>query len=715
YMFYGCENLVSIDLSHKEGLTELNGMVSIGYAAFGSCYSLAQMTIPFAGNKALSVGENESKNTLFGYIFGEETAKKEEIETSYAEAVEAKYNELYEEAYAEYITTINPGATLVQIVQYMNTLENSLRAEAQASVKKPSLDSRLYLVKQTYDGTSDHTYEFYLPSSLKKIVMTGGDVIGYGAFQNVQYLEEITLYNQLKEIHDYAFDGCKRLNEIYIPATVSLIGCYAFQDNHALATATFEDASITSLIKVINDGTFRNCYKLNNLVLPMTVTRIGKSAFESCTSLNHTEGGSDPFVLPETLEEIDAYAFYNCSSLYDLTIPSEAMSTIGYAAFGRCIGLTKLTLPFVGGHESDTGEYDPVTVFGYLFGTENDVDHETFAVDAVMPSGEKIPSNYTGLTPVSVGFAEDELNEAYMGLYFYIPTKLVHVVIKNTEAQIIADYAFYDNKVLEILDTPKGEDSQTSSVSGIGKYALAYTTRLKGMNDTDRVVLLPELYSIDAHAFSHATRITALSIPATVGTRAAISNVMVGDYAFEYLTSLVDLDIHNRIIGAYQFSHNTSLYKIVIPRTVEIIGTNAFEFCTALGTKDVNGNPLEFTYTTITKVLGGSGEGQQSYTYNVLQDVYEGDVLIFDAKAQYEKMNAVITFENNFIGDSMFLGCTGIEVMYVPDHIVRIGSAAFDECTSMTAIYVPFIGGMRYPTTQNNGKEEPLQTQAQNT
>ncbi|MDE7213765.1 MAG: leucine-rich repeat domain-containing protein, partial [Anaeroplasmataceae bacterium] len=551
-------------------------------------------------------------------------------------------------------------------------------------------------------------------------VMTGGDVIGYGAFQNVQYLEEMYLYDHLVEIHDYAFDGCKRLQEIFIPATVSLIGSYAFQDNHALATATFEDASLTSLIKVINDGTFRNCYKLNHLVLPATVTRIGKSAFESCTSLSFTDNGEDPFELPECLEEIDSYAFYNCSSLFDLTVPYAFMATIGYAAFGRCIGLTKLTLPFVGGHTNDTGEYDPVTVFGYLFGTENNADHETYAVDAVAPHGDKIPTNTTGLTRVSVGFADGEFNEAYYGFYFYIPTKLVHVVLMNTTEQIIPDYAFYDDKVLETLDTPKGEDATISSVSGIGKYALAYTTKLVSMNAAERVNLLTGLYSIDAHAFSHATKVKALYIPETVGTRAVIPNVMIGDYAFEYLTSLVDLSINNRIIGAYQFSHNTSLYKLVIPQTVETIETNAFEFCTALGTKDAEGNPMEFSYTTVTKVLGGSGEGETTFTYNVLQDVYEGDKLIFDAKAQYKKMDAVIHFENDFIGESMFLGCTGIEVMYVPDHIVRIGAAAFDECTSMTAIYVPFIGGMRYPTIPVNDPikgtiQSPNVTQAQNT
>ncbi|MDE6656569.1 MAG: leucine-rich repeat domain-containing protein, partial [Anaeroplasmataceae bacterium] len=710
YMFYGCENLVSIDLSHKEGGVELNNMESIGYGAFGSCYSLTQMTIPFAGGSALAQDEAETEANLFGYIFGDESNSKEQIEIAYQEAVEAKYLELSEAASQAYQAS-HPTAGIVELVAYMNSIEATLRQTAQDSVTKGSLDSRLYLVKQTYDGTEAHTYEYYLPMSLRKIVMTGGDVIGYGAFQNVAYLEEITLYDHLLEIHDYAFDGCKRLEAIFIPATVSSIGSYAFQDNHSLETATFEVVDFESLILVINDGTFRNCYKLNNLVLPMTVKRIGKSAFESCTSLSHTAGGSDPFELPASLEEIDSYAFYNCSSLYDLTVPYAYMSTIGYAAFGRCIGLEKLTLPFIGGYESATGEYDPVTVFGYLFGTENHADHETYAAAATAPYGDHIPTNYTGLTRVSVGFADGGLNEAYLGDYFYIPTKLVHVILKNTTAQIVADYAFYDNRVLEIFDTPKGDDDTISSVSGIGKYALAYTTSLKSMNDTDSLNLLPELYSIDEHAFSHATKATALVIPETVGTREVIPNVMIGEYAFEYLTSLVDLDIRNRIISAYQFSHNTSLYKLVIPSKVQTIDHNAFEFCTALGTKDEYGNPLSFTYTTITKILG-SGDSEQTYTYNVLQDVYEGDKLLFDAKAQYEKMNSVIKFENNFIGDSMFLGCTGIEVMYVPDHIVKIGYAAFDECTSMTAIYVPFIGGMRYPTDGNN---DPIVAQAQNT
>ena len=124
---------------------------------------------------------------------------------------------------AEYQTE-HPQATNAEIVAHMNSIEAALHQEAANAVSKGTLDHRLYEVTQTYDGTTAHTYTYYLPVALTKIVMTGGDVIGYGAFQNVANLTEITLYSNLKEIHDYAFDGCKKLGAILIPSTITSVG-----------------------------------------------------------------------------------------------------------------------------------------------------------------------------------------------------------------------------------------------------------------------------------------------------------------------------------------------------------------------------------------------------------------------------------------------------------------------------------------------------------
>ena len=85
--------------------------------------------------------------------------------------------------------------------------------------------------------------------------------------------------------------------------------------------------SVTS----IGSSAFEGCSSLTTITIPESVTSIGNSAFSRCSSLT-------AITLPEGVTSIGIYAFYECSSLYkvinysNLSL-SKGSSSNGYVAY----------------------------------------------------------------------------------------------------------------------------------------------------------------------------------------------------------------------------------------------------------------------------------------------------------------------------------------------------------------------------------------------
>ena len=165
----------------------------------------------------------------------------------------------------------------------------------------------------------------------------------------------IRLPQGLKTIGEYAFYRTA-IGIIYIPAIVTTIGRYAFSQNlyltkvdiaagsalSSIGDSAFDDCRSLSTISLpagiteIKEYTFYNCQSLASVVLPPALESIGRYSFSSTYALKHID-------FPQTLTGIGEYAFYH-SGLESVVLPLN-LTTLDYYAFGECRSMKTLELP----------------------------------------------------------------------------------------------------------------------------------------------------------------------------------------------------------------------------------------------------------------------------------------------------------------------------------------------------------------------------------
>ena len=145
-------------------------------------------------------------------------------------------------------------------------------------------------------------------------------VKGYSTYNGSGKLEIPSKYNGLpvREIAASAF-SFDSFSEIIIPKTVTTIGKSAFAYNDTLTYV-----KIPGSVETVGESAFYDCDKLGWVELEEGVVTLGKSAFSNCSKLWD-------IALPETLVTIGERAFYSCSSLEYIYLPDSARTLGQYA------------------------------------------------------------------------------------------------------------------------------------------------------------------------------------------------------------------------------------------------------------------------------------------------------------------------------------------------------------------------------------------------
>ena len=192
--------------------------------------------------------------------------------------------------------------------------------------------------------------------------------IGNRAFENCRAITAVTIPASVTNIGSSAFSWCSRLTAVTIPEGVATIGSYAFERCSSLTAVTipasainidvwvFDYCSALTAIHVAEDNTAYSsedgvlfnkdktklvCYPIGKpettYTVPATVTTFTTSAFENCTALAQIN-------LPNSLTDMASRTFYGCTSLTEVTLPDGVTQLMG-SNFTDCSALEKVTLP----------------------------------------------------------------------------------------------------------------------------------------------------------------------------------------------------------------------------------------------------------------------------------------------------------------------------------------------------------------------------------
>ena len=189
-----------------------------------------------------------------------------------------------------------------------------------------------------------------------------------------------------KIVCDMAVSGCRSLNSLVIPDSVTSIGNYTFAYCESLRRLVIPE-NVTS----IGDGVFCGCESLRSFVIPENVTSIGDGAFCGCKSLeslvlpesvgniignpflgwngelkclspyfiydnkvlfdkdknaiiSFRDKDTTSYIIPDYVTSIGDSAFEDCSSLSSVVLP-DSVTSIGNRAFNECDSLRSVVIP----------------------------------------------------------------------------------------------------------------------------------------------------------------------------------------------------------------------------------------------------------------------------------------------------------------------------------------------------------------------------------
>ncbi|MCB6547160.1 leucine-rich repeat domain-containing protein, partial [Blautia glucerasea] len=285
----------------------------------------------------------------------------------------------------------------------------------------------------------------YNGSDADVVIPDGVTTIGSNVFQNNTTIESVTFPNSLKEIGDYAFNGCTNLKgELILPDNLETIGSYAF----------FNCSGITG-----------------ELVIPDKVTYLPRGTFAGMSGVTALTIGSK--VNSIYTDSDSSHVFYGMTKVETVTFLGATPPSINYS--GVFYHMLKLKTVYVpeGTYKAYNKAYkDTMLESVYL--------KETGGGDFIVSDGELV--GYTGeATDVTIPEGVTRIGERA----FY-KTQVRKVTI-SPEVTEIGENAFQGSTALqEVVFSGK------NNVAEIGSYAFSGCGELTGFSFGENLTEIKE-------------------------------------------------------------------------------------------------------------------------------------------------------------------------------------------------------------------------------
>ena len=652
YTFYNCDGLTSITIPDT--------VTSIGENAFRGCSNLTSITIPESvtniGQSAFLGCSNLTNITIPEKVTLINAKTFMGCSSLTSITIPDSVLAIGEDAFA--------GCGLTNVTIPEGVMGIGVRAfENCTNLTNITLPSTLLLVD---------SFAFYECSSLVSIAFPDSIVsIGNNAFGGCTSLESISIPDTIAKIGGYAFfDTAYYNNEsnwtdnlLYIsnhlvhaknglsgaaiikPGTIS-IADRAFDGFKKITNITIPDT-----VTVIGSAAFMDCISLEEITIPDSVTEIGGSAFRGCTALTS-------IIIPDNVAFVGDWAFMDCSALTDITLP-DSVETIGYQAFNRSGYYNDESnwdndILYVGNHVvqakstiSGAHTVKPGTVSLALAAFRSCKS----LTSIILPDGITSIGDYTfyyceGLTSISIPDTVTSIG----AFTFTECSKLTNITIPDSVTSI-GDSAFsYCDSLASV--------TLSDNITSISNYMF------RGCNDLKSLTIPNGVTSIGVLAFNGCSYLTDINIPDGITT--------IGEGAFYGCSSLKsNITIPEGVtsIGAFTFAECSKLTNITISGLVTSIGDNAFYGCY---------NLTNITIPDSVTSIGNSAFGSCAGLSSII--IPDSVISIGDKAFEncYHLTSITIPDSVTSIGNEAFSLCLELKFLHIPASVTNIGSDILD-------------------------------------
>ena len=471
-------------------------------------------------------------------------------------------------------------------------------------------------------------------------------------------------------IGEYAFYNCFRLEGVTIPESVTAIGQYAFQSCDGLKSVHISSLTAWCQIKFdYNANPLRQAHELylngervTKLVIPEGVTSIGDDAFAGCTGLTEV-------TIHDGVTAIGGSAFSGCSGLTGVTIPSH-VTDIGDSAFSDCSGLTEMVIPHsvkaIGvGVFKRCNRLTKITVDSgnAHYRSQNDL--------LLTRDGRTLVQGVNGAVtiPSGVTVIAESAFEGYDGLT---------QVTLPAGVEVIGPNAFYRCGGLTDVAIPVG-------VEVIGPEAFYWCN---GLAD---VVIPASVTNIGQRAFATRGRLKTISVEAGNEVYSSRNGMLLtkdGTTLIQGVNGEVEIPPGVVTIGEWAFVYYADLTRVVIPASVRNIGAYAFHYCESLTNVVMQGGVTNIG----DGAFGECGNLMDVFIPNSVQSIGYSAFAYCGRLSNVTLPACMVEGDEGWTMWNVFQG-TSVENVAMAEGITTIGSYAFaqgfDDETCLTHVTIP--------------------------